>query len=312
MSWKKIAFLFIIFYPAFIQSQDSISNLKNLKLNGYIDFNYRYDLRNQSLQFSNNYTSYTNYKGSLILGTATLDLNYNTKKTNARIEVAYGSQSDRKIENNAVNDDFYLKRAYFSYNINPNWNITIGKLYTYLNDEDIDLINNNFYSVSYIFTNTPGFFVGVIAEHTFKNQHILSFGVTEEADILLNTTSRKNLVIQWETPQEAKTYFRFNYQGQYTNKENNFNQFEGFVSTSINKKLDFNTSLDYNFVNDSGVYSNWVGLMSMFLYKLNPKINLNWRGEVFYSSAPLTFNQDKIFISQNNYFVHSQTIASKI
>ncbi len=310
---KKIVFsLFIFFIPVITFAQDTTLIKNGLQLNGYIDFFYRYDLGNQNLQFSNNYTSYTNYKNSLILGTATIDLNYIKKKSEAKIEFAYGSQSDRNNTNSYIMDEFYLKRAYFSYIINQKWNLTIGKLYTYLNDEDIDIINNNFYTVSYIFSNTPSFFVGVLAEHTFKNKQVLSFGITEDADQLFNTNNIKNIIVQWETPTSATSYFRFNYQGGYANQKKYFNQFESFFSTPINKKLNFNASLDYNFSSDPENFSNWVGFMSMLLYKIKPSINLNWRGEAFYSSDPLIFNQSPISINQNNYFVHSQTLASKI
>lgn len=176
-------------------------NKGTLSFSGYLDSYYSANF-NKPLSMTNSGQSGTSRvfdtrSGQLTLGLVQTMLSYNTDRSEAVVDLAFGPNADMANYGNAIySTALIIKQAYFSYNFTNKFSMTVGQFGTHIGYEVIDAPVNFNYSLSNLFNNGPFYHAGLKATYSFSDRVALMLGIVNNVDGLGDNNRKKGLIGQ--------------------------------------------------------------------------------------------------------------------
>ncbi len=256
-------------------AQEKESNFKmGFNADGYFKIDPSKRNENSKTRFSNSLNSFE-------LGMASFDVQHKSGKVTTYIDLGAGKRADA-FSSNSVNSEFFIKQAYISVEVADGLSLTGGSFKKHIGYEQINVVDNANYSMSYAFSNTNFFNTGLKLDYKMDLFNFM-IGVGNAADFksaIDAKSNKKNYFGQFGYNRE-NTKFIYGFQTVGTNDyPNNIIQNDVIVEHKFNDKITAAINFsNYNYNMSSS--RSWNSLAGYVKYKLNEKVNLNYRGEFF-------------------------------
>jgi hypothetical protein len=176
-------------------AQEETTSEKSTKINGFVDGFYKFDA---GRRHSNGKTAFTQPHNSFELSSINLQFEHTQGKTKLFADLGAGNRINKMNSNDGALTAALVKELYISTELNEGLTVTGGVFQRHFGVERVNSIENNNYSMSYMFTLSPLFNTGVKFDYENDGFNVM-VGASNAADYksaLLARTTRKTILGQ--------------------------------------------------------------------------------------------------------------------
>lgn len=250
-----------------------------LKLSGYADVYYKYNLNEND---SDNKTSFTNSHNSFELGMISLKMESAFKNVGLVADLGFGKRAE-EFSYNDENTRLAIKQLFLTYSPASFLKFSIGSFSTHVGYELVDAYANRNYSMSYMFSYGPFFHTGFKADMTFGS-HNFMLGVFNPTDFKSATWGGiKFIGAQYGfAPSEVPFKFYVNYIGGRDTFKVYNNQLDAVIIYQLSPSFGIGYNGTYSMYKPKeGDNTSWFGSALYLNYDPSEKFGITLRGEYF-------------------------------
>lgn len=267
-------------------AQETNLTEKSTKVNGFIDGFYKFDVGGAH---SNGKTAYTQPHNSFELSSVNLQIENTQGKTKLFADLGAGSRINQMNSNDRNSTASLIKELYISTEITNGLTVTGGVFQRHFGIERVNSVENNNYSMSYMFTLSPIFNTGV--KLNYKNEGFnFMLGASNAADYksaILAGNTRKTILGQVGYSKN-NTNLSLNYQAAGLNPTGKGAKGGNYFITNLtlSHKIDdkIKVALDANYISITNEVKNSdnynvVSFAGYLNYMVKENIKLTYRAE---------------------------------